>query len=330
LTHRFLPVYREDNTVTRDRRTVEKEYTNSAHNLAVLYGLTVPDISGTPYPLNIYRSYEQLKDQLSAIDKSLTLVITQRPGSGISLTTGKDVDLYRGLYYIPVYPAYCLLHRPGAKHFSSIVLSLLRYVYQHMRIPYYRNPGEYLHNVYDMIAEWVEQSEDEFEERADYRKAQLELRRAKSIGDYMLRKMRQPFDAGKLATAVSRFAPATPNEQQLRDLAAAFLDFHRAYPDRRFFDEIPIRWVEPDQDDRAYPWHYLSFIYHTSDWWCDQLDSQIVPEVQEYSVWDDPMAIQFFDQVQNTAHHPQDFQATALTLIDDFKFLLSHLNDGKY
>ena len=328
LTHRFLPLA-GDHPVLRLNRRVQGEFFRSVGNLARLYRLTEPEMTGLPYPLNIHATFVHLKQQLEKAEPALSLAIVQTKEEVTTLATVKPVEIGGALYYIPLLPIFKLLRRAKARQIAPILLSLAAYIHQKMGLPTYTERGSYIADVYSILEQWVDDTDadrDEKETTECYR----EFRRAEVVGDYMQRKLRQPMRITMLLSYLQAFEPVGTWEVQLRQLAVDYLKLDLAFPDRSLFNEIPNYFLEEEEDERVCKEQYLSFVYDNYSWLVQEMSDYVENSLQECPVLDAPLTVQYFHQPQSKECHDPAYEVACFRVLNEFAYLLHNINHEEY
>ncbi|UOE47892.1 hypothetical protein MTO98_26125 [Mucilaginibacter sp. SMC90] len=146
LKHRFLPFTGYN---LQNRAKAETEFFRSVENLCGLYGLTVPDVSGQPFPQNISEAHAALTEKLQAA-KGIGCYIMQDETRMATLATAKRYDTGYCLYYIPVRPLARIGEKKELKALYKLVCLICAYLYQITKVNYYRE-NDYINSTYYTI-----------------------------------------------------------------------------------------------------------------------------------------------------------------------------------
>ena len=330
LTHRFLPLV-ADHPVLRPSRRVQGEFFRSVDNLTQLYQLTVPEITALPYPLNIHAVFVQLQQQLERTLPTLSLAIVLTKEGVTTLATARAVDVQGTLYYIPLLPIFKLLRRAKARLVSPILLSLAAYIRQKMGVPSYCDLGSYMADVHDILEQWVDDSGAERDDR-ETAECYREFRRAEAVGWYMHRKLLQPARIANLPSYLQAFEPVGTWQTRLKQLAEDFLRLDLAFPGRCLFKEIPTGFLEEEteEEERVSKGQYLSFVCDHYSWLGEEMNDYVETALQDCSVVDAPVNVQYFHQPQTIECHDPTYEVTCLRLLSEFAHLLNDIDYAEY
>lgn len=325
LKTRFLPVRENKYPELKNRKEVEQSFFDSLGNLSALYGFALPDVSGQPFPVNIALAYRYAKERVQEVQKDLQLIITHSPQHPATLATVASYDIGRMLYYTPIRPVVDLLKKPEEQPVTDLLLSVFSYLYKIVRIPWMDEGSSFLSYCYEILQEWeLETAESEGDK--DYLEDTIRRFEAMEEGRTLLyRQIIQPGHLPAWESRVKQFVPLKPEQKMLLDVAKELLVLYRQYPNRSAFDNIPDDLFAPEEEERITPHHYLSFFWDSEDDLYDHLMEYINSYLQEYTVMDEPVAVQSFHQPQTTVYHDLDFEQRLFKSLDDLTILLNKL-----
>lgn len=165
-----------------------------------------------------------------------------------------------------------------------------------------------------MLKEWYLEGAYEEGDLADAMK-HFEKMEADSNKIYQL--IKEPINLTEFAERIMNFEPATEEDKSLLELAKAAYDLYDRFPSRSVFDSIHDGLFDPDEDERIRPEYYLSFFWDEHDFLYDHLIEYVNSYLQEYTVMDEPVAIQFFDTKQETPLKGLQFENALFSLLED-------------
>jgi hypothetical protein len=325
LTHSFMPVYYPEHDNLRNERRVQREYFRSARNLADLFCLEVPDVQYLPYPYNINESYSQLARQLEEKVPDLSLAIVQGTDGKTTLATAIPLDLGYSTYYVPIYPAYRLMRKPHTRGINPVILEILRFLFHRFSLPYFRDEGTYLYDTYNAIDNDLIYGREVFENITQERWYAAQKKRLWTAGDLMKKRISKGFELKRLINTLYNFRPITPTERDLADLGQLVIWMERQYPDRCFYDDIPVNFFDPQHEERIHKGQYISFCYDLSNDWWHLIDNIIQSDFENSLAADSPAVYQYFSTPQRCQAYDDQYMITALNLIDEFAYILNKL-----
>jgi hypothetical protein len=321
LKHRFIPVTDGQQEQLRQQEAVESDFFRSLSDLADLYLFTPLDVSGNVYPDNIRCAFRHAQLHVKAASPDVTLIVLQEENHPATLATFKPLNLPTTLYYVPVRPLWDLLQDTGQEPLAALLLSVFSYLYNVVRVPYYRDSSSYLYSTYEMISEWVEEDPDSLDTE-DYEAQVVNLEAASGYGDQFREMLLDPSHLAVFEQRLNTFRPKDEQEKQLQQVCRKYFDLYQAYPGRSIFDNIHEGLYMPQEEERIYPEQYLSFFWAYDDCIYDSLFETVNAELQEKSVMDEPLALQLFDQPQLLEVYQLDFEEQLFELIEELNSLL--------
>ncbi len=334
LKHQFLPVWCCDG-LEGDAMDIERAFYASLNWLEKLHGFRIRRSKNAPFPHNIARDYDMARRRLQERLPNLELLITSDASNLPFLCTAEPWDTGRTFFYIPIRPLFTHIQHPGRQAQANLLLSVLTYLYQNLRIPYYRDSNTYMWHWYQTVEEWMDQEEDELgemdpndvEESVTCLKEQRELlQQIYDDGDEIQHILSNQCHLLEFERRLQAFTPQTPWEHELFAVAKAAFHFYQLFPNRPLISEIPQGLFNPEinRDDRINAEQYISF------WWdgendavTDSVCEYIQSTFQECSTIDEPAAYQCFDRPQVQVCHPDGFSTDILKLIDSICAILN-------
>lgn len=276
-----------------------------------------------PYPYNILLSYWQVK-RLCLPQPDTSLYILSQDDGVVTLATQQVFETGTCLYFIPVLPLQRLLSDRKRRQAAELLLSVFSYLYHVAGVPYYRDNSSALCYYYDMIAEWVLDDPDSYEENERVRWS-AELNRAAHWGDTIFRKLFSRVQLERFAARLDKFLPRDEPEQDCLTVARAFYALWQAYPQATIFRNMSVgATTEEDEEGCIHAEQYVSFVADTEGWLYEQISETLNTEFNECSTMEQPTILNVHDGRQ-TEERSLDFEQRLFPLIDDLCTLLNNL-----
>lgn len=324
LTGRFSPVINRENELLRDRQKMEAEFTASLGHLALLYGFTVPDVSGFAYPQDILQTFQQMKQQLFRADPKMKLAMMQTDKGAFAFATYKMLNTDTILYYIPLLPLWDLWQAKDPA--APLMASVMAYLYQVAEVSSFTEPFSYLYSVYESLEQWW--MEDERFQGKEHEKAIRAFRGVWVDGRATIRRLKRRQHVEQFKNRCQKYKPSSPWEKEFSEIANAFYDLYRQYPHRSLHDGHYGCFEETGEDYIVSLDQYLSFMWGTDDcYMTDILMEEVNCDLQEASNIDEPVSFQLFDEPQEKVTVSLDFEATLFTLVNKLSCFLNYTNE---
>ena len=313
LNQSFAAVSHFDGYKKTKTPTVEKQFFASFNQFSNKYKLNTITASSNTFPYSLLSAFEQAKKELSKSNPQTSLIITQNKGDTM-LATVEEIGISYTLYYVSL-NALDWLHQRGEKNTFRLMLSISSYLYNVIRMSL-PSGNDFLTGCYDAIADWLENSECEYEPQ--------EWKENKALITAMRRK--QPILEGTVRDHIHLYAfeqrvkdyqPLDKNEEDFLSIAKLFLSMYTLYPQRNFFDNIYTEHLEEPEDERAYPDQYFSFFWDDNGWLHDCLMEYINSDLQERCVFEQPAVIEYFHSNGSTSNSNLDFEKLLLQSLSD-------------
>jgi len=316
LKTRFLPVRENKYPVLKNHRMTEKEFFNSLSNLSRLYQFEMPSVNVYPFPVNIALAFRQFKQFLKQMAPDLELIILHDENHRACLATVKTFSTGNTLYYIPVRPLVDLLKQKENRPLANLVLSVFSYLHHVVKIPWFTGNDNYLSDCYSVLKDWYSEDTDPEEELSGAEMI-AHFNSLEKAGIWLHRRINAKANKENLKKRINKFLPVNKKEALFHSVAQELNALAEKFPGRSVFSSIPENLLQPDEDTRISPEHYLSFFWDSDDIICDQLMEYISNHLQECTVIDDPAAIQYFDEPQDKPLHDLEFEIRLFKAIDD-------------
>jgi len=319
LRSNFQPKVARVHKSLNNQKKVEQGFFKSLALLTDHYGLKTNDFSGHLYPINLHRIIEDVNGQIKDLNRNLYLN-AQRDEKGI-ITFETEQNIWGGgkLYYLPVEPLYELFFQKDKAASKDLLLSVFAYLYQTVKLSYFKEENSYLFYRYDMINDWLMDAEDEDHNPDD---VESEFNHMRYSGDIVLHEISQSFHLEQFEHRLNAYSPVSPVEHSIYSTCLLAFDLMRDYPGRSFHDNI----VEHEMNDDDYgvicPEHYLCFFWSYNGMFYDQLWDTVNVDLQEYTYKDKPVNIRF--DGSPLPEKTYEFEARVLNLVEE---LCDSLND---
>lgn len=322
LKHRFTPVMADMPEQLQEREKVERDFFNSLSNLKNLYDFEIEAPSDLAYPFNIASLWTEVTYHMGIKAPKTGMAILQSATTATTIVTFEGYNTGNYLYYIPLRPLWKMANDSEKKPLTALLLSLYAYLYQIIGVPDYTKDDYSLYHTYQSLKEWYETDCDMEKEYVRQLKAALRL--AKSGGKSVVSKISRKGHLLAFGKRLQGFFPKDDIEKGLKAIAQDFYNLSIQYPNKSFGASIYIGLEEPEEEQRIWPDEYLSFIWDNDDILIDDFMENMNNQLNEKSVMDEPLALQYFDSRQDKICHDLSFEAALFPLLDK---LIYHLNN---
>jgi len=323
LRHGFLPLYGQE-AVAPKGVAVEQNFFASLDKVVQQYNLKAIDVSGKPYPYNVLLAHNKAQQQLTTMDRNITVSIQKDNNGCICLSTREQLYTGDTLYYIPIVPLFRLLKDRKQKRTAELLLSVCSYLYRHAGVPYYRNDGEYICSQMEYMEDWyMEIRESEGDEYAQDMLSELSV--AKYYGDVMQRKLRSPYHLEHLQQRIEGYQPVTDFERTALKAAQQAYQLFQDYPDANLFRKTDFNDPEGYDDEVVRAQQYISFVAETEGILYNQMEQMINEEFGNCGLTEMPTLTKYFDSTYLPERDTLDFERRAFALLDIICYLLINL-----
>jgi hypothetical protein len=320
LKHQFKPFWAYEGN--RDR--AEREFLYSLSQLCDYYGLTIRLSADMAFPQSIYATWQTVCEALKAKSKQLDCIIACDGSHTATLATVSRYDTGMNLYYIPVRPLWHWVQSVEGQKLATLLLSVCAYLHQVVGIPFFTENGSYVGSQYQMIEDWVNDDEQDEEER---QRLLDELYTLHNAGLKLHEQIRNPHHLEQFGSVIETFQPADNWEREWEAIGEDFLQLYRKYPGRSIFDNIHSGLLYPEDEDRISADQYISFYWSGSDCINETLFDTINCNFREIAYMDEPMHLRKFDCLPENDTPDFDFENCLFELVNRFCKLL---NDHDY
>lgn len=267
-----------------DNLKMEREFYKSLSYIVKKFELRLQDFRNIPFPYNISESLKALRLGLKNNKEDWKDVRLIHANNSTYFAREERYCTGMTLYYIPVIPLYTLLQSKKTATVGNLLLSVYAYLYHVLHIPYYRGNDCYLNNTYQVLNDWIVDDEADDETIEDNNEA-------KSIGDYMKEKIKDPVNLRYFGRRIKNFKVKNNFDALSFRVAKEFYDLFQNYPDvpiyRKFYP-INLR-EETEYSERTVMLDdYISFCASIKGNLFDSLIETVNSDLQEYGEIDEP------------------------------------------
>jgi len=326
LRQQFLPL-RDAGLFKRiSQHSIETNFYNSLTNVCNYYPCNIPNYSDHVFTYNIFRIYKDVCDQLKQFHPEVQLKITEVNGRHGILQTVSVFDTNRTLYYVPVEPLVNLLKTKANQQLAGLILSMFAYLHHVTKMSWHTGTGDYLSGTYEMIQEWLESAEDEYD-TDDFKSQVAEFTALRRYSKIIYKSLNDKKHLHEFEKRVHRFTPVDQNQKAISKIAKTFLTLYKKYGMRNFFDNMNEALFDPEDDNhiRIYADQYFSFCWNNDGWIADQLFDTVNSEFQEMDSIQEPTIFRSFEQPHKLSKPDFAFESELLNAINDLSYHLNHI-----
>lgn len=319
----FLPKLQETEKVQGCMETakMQKYFYKSLSLLAEHYNVEPMQTHLFDYPYNMALAIRDMEEKLKQSVLNWQEIRLVQNSKKTYFISEEKYNTGTTLYYIPIEPLYQMLHDPKRKRNAQLLISVCSYLYHIADIPYFRQEDSYLHWMYEMHKEWVEQ-DDETDETQEYKR---EFEKAEFIGDCIEQKIFNPMSLQIFGQRLDTFKSSDAFDHECWQIACNSFALYTQYPNASIFRNAPMPEQGPDNEDDDNETigmeKYISFISHTKGWLYENLAESINNEFNEYAEMQEPTICKRFDKKVVTKN-TLDFENGLFALLDDMCSLL--------
>jgi hypothetical protein len=322
----FLPRLKVEQSVQADKKTkkIERDFYKSLSRLAEHYKISPLSTQDFEYPYNIALSISDIQQKLKNSVANWDSIQLVQEGTNTFLVSEERYNTSSDLYYIPVTPLFLMLKDKHKKKSAHLLLSVCSYLYHHADIPYYRQEDTYLNWQYEIIADWIEQDEEN-EETIDTIETKNEIRQAQWIGDHMEQKLFNLKNLEVFKHRLHQFQSKDDFEKECFEVATKAHELYELYPEERFFRNAKAtHWEHEDHDNDNILTieKYISFYADRKGWLASSLFEMVNNEFGEYGDIEEPVIKKCFDG-KPLGKNSLDFEDRLFTILNDLIYLLN-------
>lgn len=301
------------------QQVAEKAIGRAFKEIAAKYGIDPGSLDRTAYPYNVLTAFDRLTHALQYERPEADFYIVSTEENGIALLERETVPNNNTLYYIPVAPLYRSLKvRPKCKGLQ-VLLSVFAYLYHVAEIPYYCDPSSYLNWQYEMIAEWMENDPDAFEE-GYYQRRIADLKMAAYIGEQIARKIHNPCHLEWFERRVNGFVPQSHWDSEVQEIGRQALHLYQQYPNATLTSNVAES--EDDYDNETIEiGQYVSFIHDFEGSLYDEIFQMVNDDFGNRGTLQEPTCEMVYG-IAGNKEGSLDFERQLFALIDDLTTLL--------
>lgn len=270
---------------------VEAQFFRSLGHLAKCFGLLTDPTQEETFPSNLLSAFQQAKEQLEKKSPRTDLIITEYKGETL-LATVEQLGIDHTLYYTSLNALDWLHQREDIPSFD-LMLSIFAYLHQTVGMPL-STGNDFLSGCYDAIADWLENSKDEYEEEEEWKENRRLITAMRRKRPILEKAVRDPANLTAFADRLRNYQPANKTQEQFKKIAAGFRQLQQQYPGHCFYRNIQSDYMEEPEEERAWPDHYFSFFWDDNGWLYESLMEYINCDLQDRSIFEQPVAINYF------------------------------------
>ena len=320
----FLPKLKENKTLQARQRTVkmERDFYNSLSQLTEHYNIQPMPTVHFEFPYNITLAIYNIEEQLKTKVQDWEEIKLIQGCKQTYLTSEERYNTGATLYYIPIIPLYQLMKNPKRKPTALLLLSVCSYLHHIVDIPYYRQENSYLYWMYEIVAEWL-MDDDENEHTATYIS---EIKQAEWIGEWMEKKIFNDNNLSRFAARLIHFKSKDKFDFDCFLLASKAFSLYEKYPNASIFRNAQsnIETEEEEQENILSMHKYISFCANDKGLLFQNLFDSVNNELQEYAEIQEPIIIKRFDGNDITVNS-LCFEKQIFTLIEELIYLLNNI-----
>lgn len=290
---------------------VEAQFFRSLGHLAKCFGLLTDPTQEETFPSNLLSAFQQAKEQLEKKSPRTDLIITEYKGETL-LATVEQLGIDHTLYYTSLNALDWLHQREDIPSFD-LMLSIFAYLHQTVGMPL-STGNDFLSGCYDAIADWLENSKDEYEEEEEWKENRRLITAMRRKRPILEKAVRDPANLAAFADRLRNYQPANKTQEQFKKIAAGFRQLQQQYPGHCFYRNIQSDYMEEPEEERAWPDHYFSFFWDDNGWLYESLMEYINSDLQERSIFEQPVAINYFNTLSAKPQSDLGFEKSLLQL----------------
>lgn len=317
----FLLKLKENETVQarQKRGKTERDFYTSLSQLAEHYNIQPMPTQSFSYPYNMALSLSDIQEQLKNNIQDWEEIKLIQDSKQTYFTSEERYNTNATLYYIPIVPLYRMMKM--RKHTALLLLSVCSYLYHIVDIPYYRQKNSYLYWMYEMVAEWLI-DDDENENTPTY---VSEIKQAEWIGEWMEKKIYNPDNLSRFKERLNRFKSKDDFDKDCFRLASKAFALYEKHPNETIFRNAkPNSQIEENEQETILPMEkYISFCADDKGLLFQNLFDSVNNELQEYAEIQEPIIIKRFDG-SDVSENTLSFEKSLFPLIEELISLLSN------
>ena len=299
----FLPKLKENKTVEicRKSKKTERDFFQSLSKLAEHYTIEPIATKDFAYPYNMALAMADVEEKLKSKVLDWEEIRLIQDSKKTYFVSEERYNTSATLFYIPVSPLYRLLKSKKTKTSAHLLLSVCAYLDHIADIPYYRQEASYLHWIYEMMNDWVEQ-DDYTEETKGYL---AEIKEAQYIGDFMEQRIYNRINLTVFEKRIEKFKTRNDFDRECLAVAKEAFALYQTYPNETVFRNAKANGEasEYDMENVIGMEKYISFYADHKGWLNEMIIESVNNEFQEYGIMEEPIIMKQFDGRDITANN---------------------------
>lgn len=314
----FQPKVAEDALIGGiDEQKFQSDFYNSLSLLCVKHNVENETNIGLEFPYNVANSLCHVLKQLKKRSYGFTNVCLMEHDGNIFFAKRQQYDTDRTLYYVPIVPLYKMLKSSEKRKCALLLLSVASYLYRIADLPYYRQEGSYLFDMYSFVSEWQEDAVEDIDPQFLH-----EERQSKVIGDIMEKKIANSENLKHLKARVDAFKIKNELDQKCHDIAVRCLDLMRDYPNSRYDRKVDCpEYMDEDGEIIVRLDQIVSFCADNQGIIFDDLFRFVNDQIADYSALEEPTIYIPIDG-REIEGNDLNFEERLFALIEDLIFQL--------
>lgn len=301
---------------------VEAQFFHSLGHLAKRFGLRTDSTKEESFPSNLLSAFQQAKEQLEKKSPRTDLIITEYKGETL-LATVEQLGIDHTLYYTSLNALDWLHQREDIPSFD-LMLSIFAYLHQTVGMPL-STGNDFLSGCYDAIADWLENSKDEYEEEEEWKENRRLITAMRRKRPILEKAVRDPANLAAFADRLRNYQPANKTQEQFKKIAAGFRQLQQQYPGHSFYRNIQSDHIDEPEEELAWPDHYFSFFWDDNGWLYESLMEYINGDLQERSIFEQPVAINYFNTLSAKPQSDLAFEKRLLEYCSELSYIAYQL-----
>src|SRR5690606_29522443 len=212
-------------------KKTERDFFQSLSKLAEHYTIEPIATKDFAYPYNMALAMADVEEKLKSKVLDWEEIRLIQDSKKTYFVSEERYNTSATLFYIPVSPLYRLLKSKKTKTSAHLLLSVCAYLYHIADIPYYRQEASYLHWIYEMMNDWVEQ-DDYTEETKGYL---AEIKEAQYIGDFMEQRIYNRINLTVFEKRIEKFKTRNDFDRECLAVAKEAFALYQTYPNETVF-----------------------------------------------------------------------------------------------
>lgn len=322
LKHTFLPkVGNFSDFKGIDTQKMQQDLQKSWQQMAEFYQFQPFDMNLYEFPYNMALALAQAENQLSQSETIFCQIkVMKNTENTAFFSVQENFCTHQTLFYVPILPIYKLLKNKEKNNqkIASLLLSIVGYLRNHCRIPYYTHDNYFLSYTYEYFNEFA--LFEDWENEEERKQFAVYLRESESVGDIFYQQMKNVFKVEFLKIQIENFSPCNDLEEKCLELANDFYKLSQDFPTANLYTHS--HRTEATEEGIFEIEKYVSFVYETqSDFFEEHIMPVIHGEYAQCCEIEEPTIYNHFDGTSPLLRF--DFESRFYPLLHRFIHLLN-------